>query len=278
MTLYRQAEYKSKLRRETSKEAISLAMENRWEEAVSANQTIVEEFPEDIEAYNRLGKAFVELGRYRNAKVAFQAAVAISPSNTIAQKNLERLSHLKHKDKRPKKTSKIAPSHFLEESGKTATTNLEKLVDQDHLAKLAPGDPVKLHIVDRRLSVDDWHDNYLGLLPQRLSSRILRLIDGGNRYDAAITSVAYDNVTIIIREEYQDPSQRGIQSFQQNSTIGHTMKSVSSSNPKLQNAKSNTDVDEYWDEEEEEMPDYTGSAFLMDVTTDDEVGSTRLDS
>ena len=56
------------------------------------------------------------------------------------------------------------------------------------------------------------------------------------------------------------------------------MKSVSSSNPKLQNAKSNTDVDEYWDEEEEEMPDYTGSAFLMDVTTDDEVGSTRLDS
>ena len=45
MTLYRQAEYKSKLRRETSKEAISLAMENRWEEAVSANQTIVEEFP-----------------------------------------------------------------------------------------------------------------------------------------------------------------------------------------------------------------------------------------
>ena len=82
MTLYRQAEYKSKLRRETSKEAISLAMENRWEEAVSANQTIVVEFPEDIEAYNRLGKAFVELGRYRNAKVAFQAAVAISVSYT----------------------------------------------------------------------------------------------------------------------------------------------------------------------------------------------------
>ena len=100
MTLYRQAEYRSKLRRETSKEAISLAMENRWEEAVSVNREIVESFPEDIEAYNRLGRAFVELGRYKNAKAAFQAAVAISPSNTIAQKNLERLSHLKQKDKK----------------------------------------------------------------------------------------------------------------------------------------------------------------------------------
>lgn len=279
MTLYRQAEYRSKLRRETSKEAISLAMENRWEEAVSANREIVESFPEDIEAYNRLGRAFVELGRYKNAKVAFQAAVAISPSNTIAQKNLERLSHLKQKDKRPKKTSKIAPSHFLEESGKTATTALEKLVDHDHLAKLAPGDQVKLQIVDRRLSIYDWHDNYLGLVPPRLSNRILRLIDGGNRYDAAITSVSDNNITIIIREEYQDPSQRGIQSFQQNATGRHLVKSVRSNNPASQNGKLNTDADEYWDDDDDdELPDYSGSAFLMDVTSDDEVGSTRLDS
>ena len=273
MTLYRQAEYKSKLRRETSKEAILLAMENRWEEAASANRNIVEVFPQDIEAYNRLGKALVELGRYRNAKAAFQAAVTISPSNTIAQKNLERLSHLKQKDKRPKKTSKIAPSHFLEESGKTATTALEKPVDPDHLAKLAPGDSVKLEIIDRRLSVDDWYGNYLGLLPPRLSNRILRLIDGGNRYDAAITSVSDENITIIIREEYQDPSQRGIQSFQQYSEGAHLLKPARSDGLARQNGKL-----EYWDEEEEALPDYAGSAFLMDVTSDDEVGNLRRDS
>jgi len=278
MTLYRQTEYKSQLRRKTSKEAILLAMENRWEEAVSANHNIVELFPQDIEAYNRLGKALVELGRYRNAKVAFQTAVAISPSNTIAQKNLERLSHLKQKDKRPKKTSKIAPSHFLEESGKTATTTLEKPVNQNHLAKLAPGDPVKLQIIDRRLSIDDWHGNYLGLVPPRLSNRILRLIDGGNRYDAAITSVSDENITIIIREEYQDPSQRGIQSFQQN-LVGNTLlKPVRSGGPARQNGKLDSDADAYWDEEEEALPDYSGSAFLMDVTSDDEAGSLRLDS
>ena len=67
MTLYRQAEYRSKLRRETSKEAISLAMENRWQDAVSAIQTIVEELPDDIAASTRLGKAFVGPGSYRNA-------------------------------------------------------------------------------------------------------------------------------------------------------------------------------------------------------------------
>ena len=166
----------------------------------------------------------------------------------------------------------------MEESGKTATTALEKPVDPDHLAKLAPGDSVKLEIIDRRLSVDDWYGNYLGLLPPRLSNRILRLIDGGNRYDAAITSVSDENITIIIREEYQDPSQRGIQSFQQYSEGTHLLKPVSPDGLARQNGKLDSDTDSYWDEEEEVLPDYSGSAFLMDVTSDDEVGSLRRDS
>ena len=74
MTLH-QAEDRSKIRREKSKEAIALAMENRWEEAITVNRSILELFPEDIEAYNRLGKAFFELGEYGEARTAFSKAL-----------------------------------------------------------------------------------------------------------------------------------------------------------------------------------------------------------
>ena len=59
MTLH-QAEYRSKLRKEKAKEAIALAMENRWEEAAETNRAILELFQDDIEAQNRLGKAYFE--------------------------------------------------------------------------------------------------------------------------------------------------------------------------------------------------------------------------
>ena len=66
-----------KLRRDRSKKAVALAMQNRWSDAVAANQSILSEFPDDLETFNRLGKALTELGRHREAKSAFQRALEI---------------------------------------------------------------------------------------------------------------------------------------------------------------------------------------------------------
>ncbi len=213
MTLFKQAEYKSSLRREKSKEAISLAMENRWEDAVTVNQGIIELFPQDIEAYNRLGKAHVELGKYDDARTAFTRAVQLSPSNSIAQKNLVRLAHLKHADNQPKKARQFAPHYFLEESGKSGCVVLERTAAPHVLAQLSAGDAVTLHIMERRLAVLSSNGDYLGLIPPRLANRIIRLINGGNRYQGAVTRLSGDEVTVMIREVYQHPTQAGIASF-----------------------------------------------------------------
>ena len=45
------------LKRRRSKQAVALAMEGRWREAIAINKEIIEGFPDDVEAYNRLGKA-----------------------------------------------------------------------------------------------------------------------------------------------------------------------------------------------------------------------------
>ena len=77
-----------------TKEAITLANESRWDEAVFVNRLIVESSPYDIGAYNRLGKALSEMGRYSEARDSFQNALSISPYNSIAKKNLLRLANL----------------------------------------------------------------------------------------------------------------------------------------------------------------------------------------
>ena len=59
-----QEEGQARLRRLRTKQAITLAMQGQWREAIAINKDIVEGFPNDIEAYNRLGRAYMELGEY----------------------------------------------------------------------------------------------------------------------------------------------------------------------------------------------------------------------
>jgi shikimate kinase len=54
---YQQGEEHSKLGQQLSEEAVELAMRGQWEEAVVVNKDIIERFPGDVSAYNRLGKA-----------------------------------------------------------------------------------------------------------------------------------------------------------------------------------------------------------------------------
>src|SRR3990170_150507 len=89
-----QAEDRTRVRKQQADAAIQLALKGRWEEAVALNKSIIELFPTDVDAYNRLGKAMTELGRYGEAKGAYQKALEIDPLNTIARKNLTRLATL----------------------------------------------------------------------------------------------------------------------------------------------------------------------------------------
>ena len=59
----REEERLVRYRQQRSKEAIDLAMQSKWQEAVEINQEILENFPRDVDASNRLGRAYMELGR-----------------------------------------------------------------------------------------------------------------------------------------------------------------------------------------------------------------------
>ena len=204
---------KDKARKERVKKAIALALQSRWEEAVGVNRSILEGFSPDLETYNRLGKALSELGRNREAREAFQRALDISPHNSIARKNLDRLTRLGDETPGTGVRSSVTPHQFIEESGKAGVTSLVNLAKPDVLVKLAPGHPVQLEIGNGGLRVTEASGEYVGRVEPKLASRLIRLINGGNRYEATVTSVGEQELTIIIREVYKDASQVGIVSF-----------------------------------------------------------------
>jgi len=212
--IYQQIEERAKLGRQLAKEAIALAIQGRWKEAVAVNKSIIEKFPTDIGAYNRLGRALTELGEFIQAKEAYSKALELAPNNVIAVKNLARLASLAElKTTLDTEPHKVAPELFITERGKSGVVNLCNLATGEVLARMATGDQVHLRIEEQRLLVENKYNEYLGEVKSEYGLRLIKLIRGGNRYAAAILSVGKDGVRVIIREEYQHPSQVGRPSF-----------------------------------------------------------------
>ena len=206
-------EEKLKGKREKSKEAISLAIEGKWEKAREVNMVILQLFPEDVEALNRLGKALLALGSYHEARAAFETASKIAPYNPISKKNLERLSHLKENPLPPKQGKVATPCLFIEEGGKSGTTTLRSPAQRHVLAKMAAGDEVKLKLHDHTLIVEDSQNEYLGQVEPKLAMRLIRFMEAGNRYAAAITSINRQDVSVIIWETHRAPGMDNSCSF-----------------------------------------------------------------
>ena len=204
-----------RLRRQRSKQAIALALQGRWREAVAANKSLVENFPNDVEAYNRLGKAHMELGEYPQARESYRRATELDPYNVIAKKNLLRLSRLGEEVAVGSEDSshKAEPQHFIEEVGRAGVVTLSNLAPPEILAKTLAGDKVYLKIYGSSLTVGNGQGEYLGQVEPRHGQRLVRLMEGGNQYEAAITSSTEEMMSVIIRETYQDPSQAGRLSF-----------------------------------------------------------------
>ena len=214
MMAYQREEEQARLGRRLSEEAIVLAIQGRWEEAVAVNRSIIERFPGDVGAYNRLGRALAELGEFTQAKEAYSKALELAPNNAIAAKNLARLAGLPE-TKAPLDSGRhrVAPELFITEISKSGVVNLCNLAPTEVLARMGIGNQVHLRVEGRSLVVENDQGEYLGEVEPRHGLRLIKLIEGGNRYVAAIHSVGKDGVRVIIREEYQHPSQVGYPSF-----------------------------------------------------------------
>ncbi len=214
MTQALSAEEKARLKKQWTELAIQQALASQWEEAVSTNKNILNLFPSEPDAYNRLGKAYSELGQYTEARQSYSQTLKYSPNNTIAKKNLDRLSLLQEAPApTPSGADRIDPRLFIEETGKTGVTELINLAPASVLVKVGVGDRLQLHVNGRTLLVRNAAGEDIGQIEPRLANRLINFMEGGNRYAAAILALEHGQVRLIIREEYQHPSMFGKVSF-----------------------------------------------------------------
>jgi tetratricopeptide (TPR) repeat protein len=204
-------------RRQLTDAAIHHATHGDWEAAAEANRQLLELGP-DTDAYNRLGKALAELGQHDGALEAYEQALARDATNRIAERNVERLRTLLAGGDgagRPKsrgRAEKAAAAHFIEEMGKTGHARLVNLAPPRTLAPLSPGDAIDLVAEGDQLMARSGKTE-VGLVEPRVGTRLLKLMDTGNRYEAAITVIHEDEVRIIIREVFAHPANFGKVSF-----------------------------------------------------------------
>ncbi len=205
---------------EKSREAIQFAMQCRWPEAALVNEQLLELAPQDVEASNRLGRAYLEMGEHEQARKAFERTLSIAPDNAIARKNLDRLAHAESAGGAAQAAAAplLSPAHFICDGGTTARMVLRE-AGKVHPASCAVGTAVQLHPSGGVLTVEDRSGAYLGVIPPHVGSRLNRLIAGGNRYEAAIVAASNEGVTILVRETYRHPSQRNVISFPESAVL-----------------------------------------------------------
>jgi tetratricopeptide (TPR) repeat protein len=214
MTQAQSAEEKAQLKKQWTDLAIKQAQTSQWEEAVLTNKNILQLFPGEAEAYNRMGKAYSELGQYGEAREAYAQTLIYSPKNMIARKNLDRLALLQEGPAQVHLgTGRIDPQLFIEETGKTGATTLINPAPASILARVSVGDTVQLYQIGHTILVRNGVGEDVGQLEPRIANRLINFIEGGNRYVAAILSMERGQVRLIIREEYQHPSMFGKVSF-----------------------------------------------------------------
>jgi hypothetical protein len=202
-------------KRQLADQAIAQATAAQWAEAAATNRRLLELGP-DAEAENRLAKALWELGELGAAREHYQTALALDPTNRIAERNIDRLKVLLvtagEKTVPAQEGSKAPVSIFVEETGKTGFAFLTDLADPRQLAQVNPGDAVELTPEGGRLIA---HSNgvRIGIVEPRVAARLLKLIADGNKYAAGVTSLGDKDVRIILREIFQDPANYGKVSF-----------------------------------------------------------------
>ena len=205
----------TRLKRQLTEQAIAAATSGDWETAAEINRRLLEMGP-DSDSENRLAKALWEQGKLAEAREHYQAALALDPTNRIAERNIDRLRMLQaeagEKTVAAIEGSKAPVAIFIEETGKTGFAGLYDLPHARQLAQVNPGDAVELTPDGPKLMARS-NGVEIGAVEPRVAARLLKLIADGNKYAAGVTSLGDKDVRIIIRETYQDPRNYGKVSF-----------------------------------------------------------------
>lgn len=198
-------------------QAIAAAKNSDWQAAIEANQQILQDTPDDINALNRLGLACLQIGDVKQAKDSFKKTLVLDKTNNIAKKQLDRISS---------KQTAVAPAftreYFIEEPGKTKIVELHRLAGKQVLDRLSSGEKCQLVLKKRYISIETDSKVYIGALPEDLSFRLSKLISSGNTYTCRVHSTTNNQCSVFLKEVSRSKRNQDVHSFPINkSSMNH---------------------------------------------------------
>lgn len=196
--------------------AIRAMLLGDWKNAASLNKILISENHNDIDALNRLAYIFTILGKIKDAKLTYKKVLKLDVLNQIAIKNIKRLT-----DVGPKQIAKNLSSVkgvnniFLEETGKTKIISLVNTAQPKVITVLTTGQPVVITIKRSRIFIQNQNSQYLGVFPDDIGRKLIRLIKGGNEYTACVKSANEHTVCVFVKETKRASKYKDQPSFPQ---------------------------------------------------------------
>lgn len=234
-------------------QAIQTALTGNWKTAITLNQNLLKENPDDIETLNRLAFAYTIIGKVKDARTTYKKVLALDTQNPIAIKNLKKLSDEQSKEQGKQPTTTLyhidhIANMFIEESGKTKVVELVNLSDPKRISLFRTGDPLTLSVKRLKIFVLDNVQKYVGMLPDDVGKRLIKFLNGGNHYEAYVKSVDNHNkVSIFIRETKRALKFKNHPSFISGEKSHFLLEKAAGAK-----AKSNRETEEDYEEDEEE--------------------------
>jgi len=176
-------------------QAIQTALVGDWTNAVSLNQQILEEDPNDIDTLNRLAFAFLSLGQPKDAKSLYEKVLSLDMKNPIAIRNLKRLN-----DGKANRLNVTLNNLFIEEPGKTKVIELLNVADKKAISHLRSGEMISLTIKRNKIFALDSENQYLGMLPDDICQRLIKFMNAGNQYEGYVRTVENNRLCVFVRE------------------------------------------------------------------------------
>lgn len=156
---------------ELSKLAIKAAFNQNWSEAIEINNQIINQNENNLDAYLRIGLAYLQLKDYPKAKKAYSKVLEIDPINKIA---LDKMKLVKEK----KTEDFIVPDSesLLKEPGNSIEVSLEILTKGITADKFKFNEDLILKVNGKTISVhrNDSKQSLLNYLPDAIVKGILK--------------------------------------------------------------------------------------------------------
>lgn len=181
-------------------QAIQTALMGDWSSAVTLNQMLLEDNPNDIDTLNRLAFAYASLGNIKEAKNLYQKVLMLDMQNPIAMRNLKRLTGNASIFSQNGLAGLPMNNIFIEEPGRTKVIELINVAEQKIISLLRSGENLILSVKRMKIFVLDSKKQYIGMLPDDISKRLIKFINGGNKYEAYVKTVDNHRIIVFIKE------------------------------------------------------------------------------